>query len=93
VSKAVASLLRSGLVEEADLPEPTGGRPATRLRLASTGAQVLGVVVDADTCRVVRAGLDGQLHDEPHSFSTHGTYADLIDSLARAARPLLAGPG
>ena len=68
VSKAVASLKRSGLVEEADLPEPTGGRPATRLRLASTTAQVLGVVVDADHCRMASAGLDGQLHGEPLGF-------------------------
>ncbi len=93
VSKAVASLLRAGLVEEAALPEPTGGRPATRLRLASTSAQVLGVVVDADHCRVVSAGLDGALHDEPRCLDTPNTYPRLIDSLARAARGLMDRPG
>jgi N-acetylglucosamine repressor len=93
VSKAVAALLRSGLVEEADLPEPTGGRPATRLRLASSSAQVLGVVIDADQCRIVSAGLDGELHDEPRCLATPNTYLRLIDSLVRSARPLLDRPG
>src|SRR3954464_126457 len=63
VSKAVASLKRSGLLEEAEVAEATGGRPATRLRLARDGAQVLGAVIDADRCLVVSAGLDGRLHD------------------------------
>jgi N-acetylglucosamine repressor len=93
VSKAVASLLRSGLVEETELPEPTGGRPATRLRLARDGAQVLGVLVDADCCRVVSAGLDGQLHDDQRCFATPGTYDELIDTLSSTARPLLDRPG
>ena len=93
VSKAVASLRRSGLVEEAALPEPTGGRPATRLRLASATAQVLGVVIDADSCRVASAGLDGQLHNEPCLFAAPTCYPGLIDSLVRAVRPLLERPG
>jgi N-acetylglucosamine repressor len=93
VSKAVASLLRSGLVEETALPEPTGGRPATRLRLASSTAQVLGIVVDADCCRVASAGLDGQLHDEPHCFASPTTYPELIAALVAAARPLMERPG
>jgi N-acetylglucosamine repressor len=93
VSKAVASLLRSGLVEEADLPEPTGGRPATRLRLANSTAQVLGVVVDADRCRVASAGLDGQFHDEPLGFATPTSYNDLLDALVDTACPLMDRPG
>src|SRR6478735_2691328 len=62
VSKAVASLLRAGLLEEADAPELARGRPAPRLRLATTSAQVLGIAVDAGHCEVVSAGLDGELH-------------------------------
>src|SRR5215468_10996434 len=43
VSKAVGSLLKAGLLEEADAPELARGRPALKLRLATTSAQVLGV--------------------------------------------------
>ncbi len=89
VSKAVASLLRSGLVEEMDLPEPTGGRPARHLRLARAAAQVLGAVVDADCCQIVAAGLDGHLLDEPRTFATPDRYGRLIDALAEHARPLM----
>src|SRR3954468_17950229 len=62
VSKAVASLLRAGLLEETDAPELARGRPAPRLRLATASAQVLGIAVDAGRCEVVSAGLDGELH-------------------------------
>ena len=70
VSRAVASLLRSGLLEETEAAQQTGGRPAMRLRLASQAAQVLGLVIDADRCRLVAAGLDGCLRDEPIDFPT-----------------------
>src|SRR5579885_1053682 len=53
VSKAVASLLKAGLLEEAAAPGAARGRPAPRLRLASERAQVLGVVIDAGRCKVV----------------------------------------
>src|SRR5262249_28843246 len=43
VSKAVASLLKAGLLEEADAPELARGRPAPKLRLATVSAQVLGI--------------------------------------------------
>src|SRR5262245_7442558 len=83
VSKAVASLLRSGLLEEGDAPEQTLGRPATRLRLATRTAQVLGVVIDAEQCRVVAAGLDGRLHaDRQRTVPTPDSYEGLLDALA-----------
>src|SRR4051794_33030868 len=89
VSKAVASLKRSGLLEEADAPEATGGRPATRLRLARDGAKVLGAVIDADRCLLVSSGLDGQLHETTRSFATPDSYPRLLDALTRHARALM----
>ena len=89
VSKAVASLLRSGLLEEADLPEATGGRPATRLRLARDSAQVLGAVIDADRCLLVSAGLDGQIHEATRCFATPDSYPRLLDALTRHAKALM----
>lgn len=89
VSKAVTSLKRSGLLEEAEIPEATGGRPATRLRLARDGAQVLGAVIDADRCLLVSSGLDGQLHETIRSFATPDTYPRLLDALTRHARSLM----
>jgi predicted NBD/HSP70 family sugar kinase len=93
VSRAVASLLRSGLVEEIAEPRPTGGRPATHLQLARDGAQVIGIAVDADRCCVVSAGLDGKLHDDTVEVPTPSSYNALINALARHARQFIDRPG
>ncbi len=89
VSRAVASLLRSGLLEETEVAHQTGGRPAMRLRLANQAAQVLGLVLDADRCLLVSAGFDGAIHDEPVVFATPDSYPRLIDTIARHARALM----
>jgi N-acetylglucosamine repressor len=93
VSKAVASLLKAGLLEEAGAAEPARGRPAPKLRLATESAQVLGVAVDAGHCEVVSAGLDGVLHDDTVCVPTPGTYPELVAALEAAARRLAARPG
>ncbi len=94
VSKAVASLLKAGLLEEAAAPGAARGRPAPRLRLASERAQVLGVVIDAGRCKVVSAGLDGVLHPDPDpTVPTPGTYKRLLDALEERCRKLMARPG
>ncbi len=93
VSKAVASLLAAGLLEETDAAEPTRGRPAPRLRLNTGSAQVLGVAVDAGHCEVVSAGLDGELHPDPITVPTPATYPALLDALEAACRTLAARPG
>lgn len=93
VSKAVAALLRTGLLEEADAPEPARGRPASRLRLATTSAQVLGVAIDGGHCEVVSAGLDGELHTDLRTIPTPASYPALLDALEAAARAVMARPG
>ena len=93
VSKAVASLLRTGLLEESDAGEAARGRPAPKLRLATTSAQVLGVAIDAGHCEVGSAGLDGELHADPTRIPTPATYPELLDALEAKARALMAKPG
>src|SRR5438270_10480066 len=93
VSKAVASLLRAGLLEEADAPELARGRPAPKLRLANVSAQVLGIAIDAGHCDVVSAGLDGDLHADLQTIPTPRTYPQLLDALEAAARVVMARPG
>jgi N-acetylglucosamine repressor len=93
VSRAAASLLRAGIIEEGPEAQATGGRPATRLRLARESAQVLGVVVDAGQCAVASAGLDGVLHDDVTPFATPSSYPELIRELAGHARSLMARHG
>ena len=93
VSKAVASLMRAGLLEEADAAELARGRPAPRLRLASATSQVLGIAIDAGHCDVISAGLDGELHAVAHTIPTPHTYPDLLDALEAAARTLMAKRG
>jgi predicted NBD/HSP70 family sugar kinase len=83
VSRAVASLLRAGLLEQSAAPHQTGGRPAPLLRLASAKAQVVGVTLDADCCTVVAAGLDGQARRQTHSFATPASYEALLDTVVR----------
>lgn len=93
-SKAVESLLRAGLLEETEAVEASRGRPAKKLRLASLTAQVLGLVIDADQCRVAVAGLDGQLDDARlQRFPTPDSYDALIEAAAAAASHLIRRPG
>lgn len=93
VSKAVASLIKVGLLEETDATELARGRPAPKLRLATESAQVLGVAIDAGHCEVVSAGLDGDLHDDTLAVPTPATYPELLAALERAARKVMAKPG
>lgn len=94
VSKAVAALLETGLLEERDAPdEAARGRPAKRLRLAIESAQVLGIVIDSGQCQLVAAGLDGCIHTEQaRAVTTPGSYQKLIDHMAAAAREMMTRP-
>ena len=90
VSKAVASLLEAGLLEEIDHEESGRGRPAKRVRLASEKAQVLGVVIDARQCRLIAAGLDGKLREDSEvSFLTPDNYDALISAIVAHARAVI----
>jgi predicted NBD/HSP70 family sugar kinase len=89
VSKAVASLLQSRMLEEFDLKEMGRGRPAKRLRLANVTAQVLGLVIDAGQCRLIVAGLDGEPNEQQFSFATPDSYDELLSAVEAAAQPFL----
>jgi predicted NBD/HSP70 family sugar kinase len=92
VSRAVEALLQSGFVEE-DAPQGVFGRPAKRLRLAVKSSQVVGLVLDADLCRVVCAGLDGKVHAlRTHTFPTPSTYEELLREAETALRALMDVP-
>ncbi|MBC8352503.1 MAG: ROK family transcriptional regulator [Planctomycetes bacterium] len=92
VSKAVASLLRAGLLEEYDVKENGRGRPAKQLRLANQTAQVLGLVIDAGECRFVTAGMDGILHSEGEvAFETPMTYERFLRDAVYHAQRLVSG--
>src|SRR5262245_21430505 len=94
VSKAVASLLAAGLLEESAAVGPSRGRPAPILRLASERVQVLGVVIDAGHCEVVSAGLDGVIHaDLDPAVPSPPDYDALLSALVGRCRKLMARPG
>lgn len=89
ISKVVAELLESGLLEEGTAPFNALGRPGKKLLLAQDSAQVLGVVLDARTCLVLAASLDGTLHrSREAAFATPGTYESLRRQLTDAVRTL-----
>lgn len=90
VSKAVASLLDSGLLEEGQAPENAVGRPGKRLQLASDSAQVLGVVLDAHKCSLVSASLGGKIDSSrTRQITTPGSYATLMQSLGQHLQEML----
>lgn len=92
VSKVVDSLLEQGLLEETDPIRPALGRPGRLVRMASATALVLGVLVDADRCTIVVAGLDGTIAGgRTRRFATPASYGGLIDVLDRECRAALAG--
>ena len=92
VSRAVEALLLSGFVEE-DAPQAAFGRPAKKLRLAVRSSQVLGLVLDAERCRVACAGLDGKVHaDRTRTFTTPDTYEELLRLAASFLTELIGLP-
>lgn len=83
VSKAVEALISAHFLEEHE-PEAGFGRPAKKLRLATTNIQVLGLVIDAGECRVVSTGLDGIISIErTRAFPTPDSYESLIEQAVR----------
>lgn len=90
ISKAVDSLLESGLVEEGDARPSSVGRPAKIVRLATERVQVIGVAIDAVRCTLVSAGLDGSFSEELIArFPTPRSYSALIDTLEHQVRKAL----
>lgn len=88
VSSAVAQVLKAGLVEETDAAITGPGRPGKILRLNAATAQVIGVSVEPEFCRVLAGGLDG--HPFPGRdarFPTPHTYARLLAEIERHVRP------
>ncbi|QDV18381.1 N-acetylglucosamine repressor [Gimesia panareensis] len=80
VSKAVASLLKSGMLEEFEVASTSRGRPAKKLRLARETAQVVALVIDSPTCTLISTGLDGTLREETRvEFKTPDTYQQLLE--------------
>ncbi len=93
VSRAIEALLQTGFVEE-DAPQGAFGRPAKKLRLAVRSTQVLGLVLDAERCRIVSAGLDGVVHSaQTQTFATPDTYEELLERAASALRRQIASVG
>ncbi|MCA9047823.1 MAG: ROK family protein [Planctomycetaceae bacterium] len=94
VSKVVAELLETGLLEEGEAPDNTLGRPGRRIQLARQHARVLGVVLDPVTCYVVRSTLEGDIDsDNIVSFGTPASYQSLVERISQAVSHLANEPG
>ena len=88
VSKAVADLLESGLLEEGMAPDHALGRPGKKLQLEQDTAQVIGVVLDVRECRVLSASLDGAIKSQAVVFSTPEDCPQLLEALTKAVKSL-----
>jgi len=94
VSKAVAPLIESGLLEESEPETVSAGRPGRLVRLATERAQILGVVLDRNICRVAAASLDGVvLPGRSVSFATPAAYDGIISAIAQHAADMMQTPG
>jgi N-acetylglucosamine repressor len=90
ITRTVAALLRARLLEEGDPRRPALGRPGKVLRLANKTATVLGLVVGAEHCEIVSAGLDGAIHsDHAALFDTPPRYSELVRAVVRHARRII----
>ncbi|GAA3206311.1 ROK family transcriptional regulator [Nonomuraea roseoviolacea] len=96
VSQRVDALIESGLVEETESGESTGGRPPRQLRLHTDGHAFAGVDVGATHCRVALMDISGEVLAEcedpllvtegPETVLAHvDRRLDLL--LAQAGRP------
>jgi predicted NBD/HSP70 family sugar kinase len=82
VSKAVGSLIRNEFLEETEASEVGFGRPGKLLQLSEHKANVLGVVIDADTCWIGIARLDGTVPEhQTISFRTPKSYDGLLQAV------------
>lgn len=82
VSKAVASLLEVGLLEEVEAATGAFGRPAKLIKLATSNAHVVGVVIEPERFWVVVSGLDGQIDtDRTWSFPIPASYEQLLSMI------------
>jgi N-acetylglucosamine repressor len=85
VSKAVTSLIRSGLLEESGEVTEAFGRPGKLIRLSGRGANVIGVVVDATNGWIGQARLDGtQCGEASSTFAIPDDYESLLRILTSA---------
>lgn len=86
VSKTVALLLKSGLLEEGEFQQSNMGRPGKTLRMASRTVQVIGGEIGTRRCHLLRTGLDGEITKEVEpsgsTFATPATYEELIETVA-----------
>jgi N-acetylglucosamine repressor len=95
VSKAVASLLDAGYLEEVGVAPATGaGRPVMVYRLGRGKVQVLGATIAPRRCTVVAAGLDGAIDESRVAeFDTPATYDELLKLLADQVKRLTRAKG
>lgn len=91
VSKAVASMLRHGFLEERPPDEAAVGRPGKLLYLGTPrSANALGVVIDSRVGWVVAAGFDGRLLPEHmRSFAMPNSYSELLAAIESQAQDLM----
>ena len=93
VSKAMFSLVASGMLEETGVADNLRGRPANKIRLATESAQVIGVVIDREHCTILSAGLDGRLNNGVIKVNTPSTYTDIIQTVVEKCAVPIAREG
>lgn len=91
-SSIIADLLETGWLEQADSRITAKGRPGKIFRLATSSAQLLGILIQIDRCILAPAGLDGIPREgESVTFPTPRTYGALLDALVEHTKPFLNG--
>lgn len=93
VSKVVANLLGSGLIEEGEAPAKAVGRPGRHLRLAGDSVRVVGIELNVGKWRMTVTGFDGDVSGlEIQEFDVPGDYEQLMADLEAKVAPIKADP-
>ncbi|MBS0208685.1 MAG: ROK family transcriptional regulator [Planctomycetes bacterium] len=94
VTRVVGTLLAARLLEEQYPKQASVGRPGKLVRLASKNVCVIGCVIDAQSCELVAAGLDGTIDERDiRRFETPADYHELLHQCVQQARALMTARG
>lgn len=90
VSKLMIQLVKAGLVEDSERTVLTAGRPGRVYNLARKYSQIMGIVIDINSCRILTTGLDAKpCKERQTTFPTSDSYDALLDQLQSSAKNLL----
>ncbi len=83
ITRTVQDLLDAKLVEEGEPSKAMLGRPGKMVRLATSKAGVMALVIGQDTCEISSSGLDGRMQGEFDKFPLPRSYSEFLNLVSQ----------